>query len=551
MNASGSRRPGRMKAPGEHGEALVIPPFDQVASLIANNTSTRESVDFDIQGRSYSSLVTQAREDLITMATQYTRSYRDVADPPQTQPHDTPILLSGHQPELFHPGVWFKHFALSLLGRQHAAWAINLVVDNDLCRRPAIRVPGGSTSSPTVRWIDFDRSVEAATWERRTIADRDRLASFGRRVREEIGSLAGHPMIEPFWPLVVARAEQTDNLGSCLSQARHQFERQLGLETLELPVSQMCRMESFIRFTAYLLANLPRVRRVYNESLAEYRRANHIRSSSHPVPELAEDSTWLEAPFWILKGASPRRGRLFVMTSGDRMILSDRQSIRFELPLLSESDGEIAVESLRETALQGIRLRPRALLTTMFARLFLSDLFLHGIGGAKYDQLTDRLIARIFNVSPPQYLTLTATFRLPIAASQTPSSRDARTIKRQLRDLRYNPDRFLSAPARMEDNSEQTAALIARKQQWIASSAGSGLDRRANYEYVCHRHQEIESANLLLQPPVADERRRLEQQLDYVTVQSQANAILSSREYSFCLFSSNTLPELLRALSQT
>ena len=71
---------------------------------------------------------------------------------------------------------------------------------------------------------------------------------------------------------------------------------------------------------------------------------------------------------------------------------------------------------MAELAGRGIRLRTRALITTLFARLFLGDLFLHGIGGAKYDQVTDLLVERFFGVKPPGYMTLTATLRLPIAS---------------------------------------------------------------------------------------------------------------------------------------
>ena len=63
---------------------------------------------------------------------------------------------------------------------------------------------------------------------------------------------------------------------------------------------------------------------------------------------------------------------------------------------------------------RGIKVRPRALITTMYARLVLSDLFIRGIGGAKYDELTDLIIRRFFGIEPPAYITATATFRLPI-----------------------------------------------------------------------------------------------------------------------------------------
>ena len=48
---------------------------------------------------------------------------------------------------------------------------------------------------------------------------------------------------------------------------------------------------------------------------------------------------------------------------------------------------------------QGIKLRSRALVTTLFARLLLSDLFMHGIG-AKYDELTDVLVEPSLGSSP-------------------------------------------------------------------------------------------------------------------------------------------------------
>ena len=40
-------------------------------------------------------------------------------------------------------------------------------------------------------------------------------------------------------------------------------------------------------------------------------------------------------------------------------------------------------------------LRPRALTLTLFARLCVADFFIHGIGGGKYDEVTDRIIREL------------------------------------------------------------------------------------------------------------------------------------------------------------
>ena len=68
------------------------------------------------------------------------------------------IFLAGHQPELFHPGVWLKNFALGTLARQHGATAINLLIDSDTVKDTG---PAGTRAArpsiPRVEVIPFDR----------------------------------------------------------------------------------------------------------------------------------------------------------------------------------------------------------------------------------------------------------------------------------------------------------------------------------------------------------------------------------------------------------
>src|SRR5207248_7394239 len=116
---------------------------------------------------------------------------------------------------------------------------------------------------------------------------------------------------------------------------------------------------------------------------------------------------------------------------------ADRENISLQIP----ADDSAAFRNALLTS--GIKLRPRALITTMYARLVLSDLFIHGIGGAKYDELTDLIIRRFFSIEPPGYITATATFRLPIDRPNV-SLDDLRRSVQRLRDLRYRPESFLS-----------------------------------------------------------------------------------------------------------
>src|SRR5205085_227153 len=86
-------------------------------------------------------------------------------------------------------------------------------------------------------------------------------------------------------------------------------------------------------------------------------------------------------------------------------------------------------------------IRPRALTLTLYSRLFLCDFFIHGLGGAKYDVITDGLIRRFFGVEPPAYACVTATLRLGLDAPRV-NAADRQRAVRQMRDAKYNPQRL-------------------------------------------------------------------------------------------------------------
>jgi hypothetical protein len=84
------------------------------------------------------------------------------------------------------------------------------------------------------------------------------------------------------------------------------------------------------------------------------------------------------------------------------------------------ADGWAGAESLSRWLRQSdVRFSPRALTLTMFMRLCLVDQFVHGIGGARYDQVTDQLIRRHFRTDPPHYCVTTATMYFPTAVGRS------------------------------------------------------------------------------------------------------------------------------------
>jgi hypothetical protein len=521
----------RLRAPREDRAALVEPPFNQVRGLVDENLRIRDQLHYDLHGRSLVELSQLARTELLAAARRWTAAYRNVPVVP-SNPSGL-IYLAGHQPQMFHPGVWLKNFALGELARRHGATAVNLIIDNDILSDASLQVPSGSISEPQAVQVPFDRPEPKIPYEQRRIGDRELFATFDRRVIEQIAPLVADPLIAEYWPLVRARMEHTDNLGVCLTQARHQLEGLWGLETLEVPQSCVCMGEAFQWFTAYLLVRLPEFRLIYNEAVREYRRVHHVRSLSHPVPELAEDGHWLEAPFWVWTADDPRRRRLFARSTGGEIAISDRGSWEVRLPLGADGHYGRAAQRLLDLQCSGVCIRSRALTTTLWARLALGDLFIHGIGGAKYDGVTNLLMERFFRLRPPGIMVLSATLLLPIERDRSGAG-DLPAIGRTLRNMTYHPEQFL-------DGSESaTSKLIAAKRRWIKTPQ--------TVENARQRCQAIRDVNAALQPWLDSPRRRQTELQARVLCKLRAESVLAWRGYAFCLYPAPVLQEFLSGL---
>ena len=175
----------------------------------------------------------------------------------------------------------------------------------------------------------------------------------------------------------------------------------------------------------------------------------------------------------------------------------------------------------------------RALITTMFARLVLSDLFIHGIGGAKYDELTDAIVRQFLGIEPPGYLVATATLKLP-GPRLSVEEIDIARIDLMLRELEFHPEVWV--------DHEDAAAVVAEKQKWVSLQVPRP-ERRV-------RHAAIEQANRALRTLVNSRREELLAERSRLRSERQKQMVLDSREYAFCLFPEEPLRTRLLDLSR-
>lgn len=525
----------RLRAPREHGRALYEPPRKTAASLFRENRNRRLAATNEIVGQSLASFSADAQRELLELAIRHTRTYCNPAI--TAVPAEISLVLTGHQPDLYHPGVWLKNFVADAVARELSAIAINVLIDSDTLRSPTLAVPSGSVAAPSLARIAYDRPTVEVPFEERAIADDAIWSGCGEQVRDHLRVLIGDPLIEKIWPWVVDAGQETRNIGLSFSRARHLLERQWGSETLEVPLSRVVETRSFSRYAWMIWQNLERFQAIYKEALDAYRVVHKIRGNLHPVPDLTAKSGWLESPFWIWNAEDPTRRKLFVYRQGSRVAFSDLPSGSPLLELSDSSDADAVADRMASSRLQGWKIRPRALITTLYARLVLGDLFIHGIGGAKYDQVTDLIIRQFFEVEPPAYMTATATLQLPIPHPIVTED-SLRALERELRDLRFVPERFLDGRA---DLPQFAREAIETKRQWIARSVGCE-DRSTRYHA-------IKQAVSVLQPFVDEHRDSMMKQLAHLRSQALNHQLLSSREYSWALFPEEFLRGLLLELS--
>jgi hypothetical protein len=444
---------------------------------------------------------------------------------------DSLWFVSGHQPTLTHAGVWVKNIAAALLAEKHGGLGANLIVDQDVISSRAIAVPVGPRQSPRMVSIAFDEPAGARPGEEARIVDLELFRQFSETVtditRREWNFT---PLIGDVWPAAVAEANSTRRLTRSLSAARIALERRHGLNNVEIELSSTACTTAFLHFFRHIASRAAEFREAYNRHLADYRRVNRVRSTAHPVPDLAVEGDAHELPFWLYFEGDLHRRRLFVRRLGDAIELSDGEKTIGAFSAADSDEGsESRIAEMRQVLCCGVRLRSRALATTLFSRLLLADLFIHGIGGAKYDEMTDALGAEFFGLEMPQFMTLTGSRWLPLGGGYSTAKDDWRHAHRAVRDARYNSEKFLNGDA--SDLVDEKQRLVAELKELKASRPNGKAGRLARRD-VARKLRTVEQ-QLAVQvehrlPALLDDQQRLQTQVD-------ANRVLQSREFAAVL----------------
>lgn len=561
------------KVPKNDREVFVDPAIDRIPDLVHENRQKIHNYKFEINDIPFQVLRDKTRMELLCMAANYTEGIKSLLQESQSESslyvrnsiqkdpscHGTqdklsikgwgldyeaikniPIIQTGHEPILYYPGVWIKNHLTQFLARKMGGVGVNMIVDNDACNMGFMYVPMLSEKPAYVQKVAFVKGKDNVSYEEIVFDDLRTILRFKEEVLnlfkknvsdEKIGATFEYMQaaFEEFINRIVEYHRQgCINMVGLLTSARCALEEGFCIDNLEVPVSWMCDADGFYHFLLHIFCEAGRFAKIYNEKLAEYRVIHKIRSKANPLPDLKIVGNLVELPFWIWK-AGGQRGKCYMMKERESIKVTDGVDV---LVTLEKSD-EIVKNILRlKTLKEGqIKIRPRAITTTMFSRLFFSDIFIHGIGGAKYDTITDEIIKDFFGVDPPAFITVSTTLFLPLDTFNLDAS-TLQALQHEMKDMSYNPERYAS---REIQRDRGFINRVKEKKSLLEMMSVCSREEKRRY---FHQIKELNRLNLL---EIDTEVQKKRKEIDAVREKLAYNEAVQFREYPICLYPTKVL----------
>ncbi len=507
----------RLKAPEADGDTLIWPGGASLARITESNRELLASYQWNLAGR-------PVREWL------------------QARLAGPLVAMAGHQPDFFHPGVWAKGVAAAFLSRRMRGSAQFLLVDSDVPNELAIRWPTLDDNERLMQRAPLFDSLADRAFEHLPAVSPSFWGQFVGRL-DGANTWRGEHAFEAFVSGFGAENLASFSYVDQWIEGVRAVDRALEIESPEfIRVSEIFsssgdqRDPAAVAFAAHVIVCADALLLAYNGSLAEYRKRRGVRGNQHPIPDLIVEHGRTELPFWVIGEGQPRH-RLFVSRNGAGQLELWRGG-----QVVGAADTEMFTRDPRaalERALGGWQIRPRALALTIYARLLACDLFIHGIGGANYDQVADGIIRRFFGVEPPRFACVSATARLPLEYALDGEAERAARLRR-IRDMRFNPQRYVEEGSLSGSLNGQALA----RAQAVEESARLRAEQRHDRQARRAVYQRIHRARRELFAAIEHSEKREHQALAALERRLEKARVAASREWFFALYPPQALKSL-------
>jgi hypothetical protein len=361
------------------------PQYDHWKEVLQSSLNLQQSLDATLGA----ALRKQIREEVLREATRHAKALQDLArdlgitlmssralSDEQGQRQE-PIIMSGHQPVLYHRGLAFKSEMLARMASDSRGIGVHVVVDTDQGDGGSIVWPRIVHDSLELRRASLVAEIgpDGGIYAAQRLASREQIAALFEEIESDMRSsslIEAADRVRRIRPVYERLAHQPVTVAHAL--ARWSV-RPLG--HLEVLLSDVVKKTRLTEVIGGLVRDGEHLAKVYNASLDEHRAEHRIENRANPFPNLKVSESSTELPLWSIDDGI--RKPVYVERAGNAPF------------------GPSAFYA------------PRGSITTLLLRGYCSDMFIHGLGGKRYDTFVDRFAQQYWRISLPSFVVASET----------------------------------------------------------------------------------------------------------------------------------------------
>lgn len=472
----------------------------------------------------------------------FSQTMRVHLDPPMNQwqarrrDGAAPIIATGHQAGLWHPGILAKCIAAVEYAKAVGGHPLFVLVDHDDNDALRLELPTVEDGRLGTHVVQLGESLPDVALVSQPKIDWKHAANVLRETRGHLGAR----LLCDIEPIISAAESMLPMSHTCASQMAGFMQKLMEpvLGTLSIHMASDRVSPDLVR---RMLSDAARSVQCYNKAVAQHPQAG--------IPPLNIERDRVELPLWYVGNPWGHRasfGEAEILDwprdgQGNQVFIArPRQRVYADLsdstPLLVRDDGEPVPSVRKEPNGRYIGLAPRALSLTAMLRSTACDLFIHGHGGGVYDLVMEAWWQAWIGQPLAPMAVVSADVNLDFPGVPLAQPSDLTRAIWYAHHLPHNLDRHL--PREWVDVS-----LASRKQDVLAHMNDDQDAKRRAASF-----RELHRINQTLGTQHAEVIRLADEQVAQVRAGVQNRRIAAKRDWSFALYPQSSLDELTRQI---
>ncbi|MEN9846839.1 MAG: hypothetical protein RIS36_1986 [Pseudomonadota bacterium] len=433
------------------------PPYEMWGAILTSNLSVVKALHRAL-GEEF---VASVRREVRDVAARYRAEMWELAvrlgislpaEASRASHGDTAIVMAGHQPVIYHPGILEKITRLRAIASESAAYAVNVAIDTDEGDGGRLLWPLRDADDVVIK----QRSIGTGEglYREQRVVSREQSAPIFAEMREDLESSGCLRAVEG-----AARAEilYAALEGESIVIANAIVRKSLsdgGYD--EVPLSLLLEAPAVREFIERIIRDSERFVSLYNETLETYRSEHKIKNPANPFPNMTVTDDEIEMPLWEI-GRGSRKGVI---------VKRGKESLPSNL------------------------IAPRGSIVTLLLRGVCSDLFTHGIGGGKYDPFVNAFAEAYWGNPLPRFVVASATEYL--FPERVRELLYAREVKARYKEMVSHTASFVGKGIFSHDDENILTPLLIRRRDLLPQM--QGVKAKEERSVVAHELNQVNRA---------------------------------------------------------